>query len=60
MLELSAREARHAAIKPLTLTTSDGTMIVLPAGLAEGDQIILADRGLRAVLTVRVNFAGKA
>jgi hypothetical protein len=59
VLELSAREARHAATKPLTLTASDGTMIVLPAGLSEGDQIILTDRGLRAILTVRVNFARK-
>jgi curved DNA-binding protein CbpA len=59
VLELSAREARHAATKPLTLTTSDGTMIVLPAGLSEGDEIILADRGIRAVLTVHVNFARK-
>jgi curved DNA-binding protein CbpA len=59
VLELSAREARDVATNPLTLTTSDGTMIVLPAGLSDGDQIILADRGVRAVLTVRVNFARK-
>jgi curved DNA-binding protein CbpA len=57
VLELSAPEARHVATKPLTLTTSDGTMIMLPAGLSDGDQIILADRGIRVVLTVRVNFA---
>ena len=60
VLELSASEARLAATKPLTLTTSDGTMIVLPAGLRDGDQIILADRGIRAALTVCVNFARKS
>ena len=59
VLELSAREARLAATGPLTLTTSDGTVIVLPTGLSDGDQIILAHGGVRGVLTVRVNFARK-
>ncbi len=59
VLDLSAREARHAATKPLALTTNDGTAIVLPTGVSDGDQIILADRGIRAVLTLRVNFAPK-
>jgi curved DNA-binding protein CbpA len=56
-LELSAREARLAAIMPLTLTTTDGMTIALPAGLADGDQITIAVPGGRAVLTVRVNVA---
>jgi hypothetical protein len=59
VLELSAREAQLAATTQLTLTTDDGTMIVLPAGLRDGDQIIVAHRGVTAVLTVRVNFARK-
>jgi hypothetical protein len=59
VLELSAREARLAATMPLTLTTVNGTTIVLPAGLADGDQITIAAPEGRAVLTVRVNFARK-
>ena len=59
VLELSAREARLAASGPAPLTTSDGTVIVLPAGLSDGDQIILADGGVGAVLTVRVNVTRK-
>lgn len=57
VLELSAREARLAATMPLTLTTTDGLTIVLPAGLADGDQISIAAAEGRAVLTVRVNVA---
>ncbi len=59
VLELSAREARLAATMPLTLTTTGGITIVLPAGLADGDQITIAVPEGRAVLTVRVNFARK-
>ena len=59
VLELSAREARFAATMPLALTATDGITIVLPAGLADGDQITIAAPEGRAVLTVRVNFARK-
>jgi hypothetical protein len=59
VLELSAREARLAATRPLTLTTTGGITIVLPAGLADGDQIAIAAPEDLAVLTVRVNFARK-
>jgi hypothetical protein len=57
VLELSAREARLAATMPLTLTTTDGMTIVLPAGLADGDHISIAAAEGRAVLTVRINVA---
>jgi curved DNA-binding protein CbpA len=56
VLELSPREARLAATTPPTLTTN-GIAIVLPAGLADGDQITITVPAGRAVLTVRVNFA---
>jgi hypothetical protein len=59
VLELSAREARRAATVSLTLTTANGMTIVLPAGLADGDQITIAVPEGRAVLTVRVNAARK-
>jgi len=59
VLELSPREARLAATTPLTLTTADGIAIVLPAGLADGDQLSVPVADGRAVLTVRVNFARK-
>ena len=48
-----------AATMPLTLTTTNGIAVVLPAGLADGDQVILAAGDVRAVLTVWVNFARK-
>jgi curved DNA-binding protein CbpA len=54
MLELSPREARLAATMPLTLTTTNGIKIVLPAGLADGDRINVTFPDGRAVLTVRV------
>lgn len=57
MLELSEREARLAATTTLTLTTASGIMIVLPIGLADGDQITIAVPEGRAVLTVRVDVA---
>ena len=59
VLELSPREARLAATTPLTLTTTNGIAIVLPAGLADGDHVTIAVGDVRAVLTVRVNFARK-
>jgi len=57
VLELSAREARLAATTSLTLTTTNGMTIVLPAGVADGDEILVTLPEGRAVLTVRVNFA---
>lgn len=59
VLELSAREAQLAATGPLTLSTHDGLTIVLPAGLADGDQISVAVPAGTALLTIRVNFARK-
>jgi curved DNA-binding protein CbpA len=59
VLELSAREARLAATMPLTLATTNGMTIMLPAGLADGDQITIVVPEGRAVLTVRVNGARK-
>jgi DnaJ domain len=59
VLELSPREARLAATTPLTLTTANGIAIVLPTGLADGDQISVPVANCRAVLTVRVNFTLK-
>ena len=57
MLELSPREASLAATTPLRLTTANGNTIVLPAGVADGDQITVTFPEGRAVLTVRVNFS---
>jgi curved DNA-binding protein CbpA len=59
VLELSAREAQFAATTPLTLTTSNGLVIVLPAGIADGDQAAFTVPEGRAVLTIRVNFRTK-
>jgi curved DNA-binding protein CbpA len=59
VLELSPREARLAAATSLTLATGDGSAIVLPAGLADGDQISVPVADGVAVLTVRVNFTLK-
>lgn len=59
VLELSAREARLAATTPLTLTATNGIALVLPAGLADGDQVTFTGPEGRAVLTVRVDFGPK-
>jgi len=59
VLELSAREARGAVTVPLTLTATNGMTIVLPAGVADGDQITVAVPEGWAVLTVRVSVARK-
>ena len=59
VLELSPREARLAATTALTLTTIGGITILLPGGLADGDQITIVVPGGWALLTVRVNFARK-
>jgi curved DNA-binding protein CbpA len=60
VLELSACEARLAATTPLTLTTDNGLAIVLPAGLADGDQVTLTAGDVQIILTVRVNFRATA
>jgi curved DNA-binding protein CbpA len=52
VLELSAREARIAASRPLTLTATNGTAIVLPAGITDGDQLSIRVPDGWAVLTV--------
>jgi curved DNA-binding protein CbpA len=57
VLELSSREARIAATCSLALTTTNGIVITLPAGVADGDHITIASCDLRADLTVRVNLA---
>jgi hypothetical protein len=59
VLELSARGAQLAATTPLMLTTSTGLAIVLPAGVADGDQVAFTVPEGRAVLTVRVNSPPK-
>jgi curved DNA-binding protein CbpA len=56
VLELSASEARVAADAPLTLSNADGISLVLPAGVADGDQVIIEIGAARAVLTVRINL----
>ena len=57
VLQLSAREARLAATTPLTLTTTNGMSIVLPAGLANGDQVTFAMPDGWVLLTVCVDLA---
>jgi hypothetical protein len=59
VLELSPREARIAATSSLTLTTTNGIVITLPAGVTDGDQVTFVVGDVRAVLTVRVNSARK-
>ncbi len=59
VLELSPREAQIAAITALRLTDSNGVVIVLPAGVRDGDEVTLTaspSPGPGAMLlTVRVN-----
>jgi curved DNA-binding protein CbpA len=57
VLELSPREARLAATTSLTFTTAGGLALVLPAGVAEGDQVTIGIGDVRAALTIRVNSA---
>jgi curved DNA-binding protein CbpA len=59
VLELSPREARLAETMTLALTTSNGLAIVLPVGVADGDQVVFTVPEGRAVLTVRVDFTQK-
>ena len=55
VLELTDREAAHLARFPLTLTDAHGGRIVIPAGTADGDQLLLPDRGGPIVFHVRVH-----
>ncbi len=57
VLELSPREAQIAAVTALRLTDSHGVVIVLPAGVRDGDEVTLdAGPGPSTVLlSVRVN-----
>jgi len=54
VLELTRREAFLAATTSLTLTTTSGLAIVLPAGVTDGDQVTFTVPDRRVVLTVRV------
>lgn len=60
VLDLSAREAQLVAVAPLTLTTTDGALIVLPAGLRDGDEVTLRAGADTIRLAVRVDPAGKS
>ena len=55
VLELTDREAAHLAHFALTLTDAHGGRIVIPAGTADGDQLMLRDRGELIVVRVRVH-----
>ena len=55
VLELTDREAAHLARFPLMLTDANGGRILVPAGTADGDQLVLHDRGEVIVLRVRVH-----
>ena len=53
VLELTALEAAHLAHFPLTLTNGRNARIVLPAGTADGDELMLCDSDRLIVLQVR-------
>jgi len=55
VLELTDREAAHLARFPLILTDAHGGHILVPAGTAHGDRLVLHDRGELIVLRVRVH-----
>jgi curved DNA-binding protein CbpA len=55
VLELTDREAAHLARFPLILTDAHGGRILVPAGTAHGDQLVLHHRGELIVLRVRVH-----
>lgn len=55
VLELTDREAAHLARFPLILTDAHGGRILVPAGTAHGDQLVLHGRGELIVLRVRVH-----
>jgi curved DNA-binding protein CbpA len=58
VLELTNREAAHLARFPLILTDAHGGSILVPAGTAHGDQLVLHDRGELIVIRVRVHGKG--
>ena len=53
VLELTALEAAHLAHFPLTLTNGRNGRIVLPAGTADGDELVIRDGARVIVLQVR-------
>jgi hypothetical protein len=53
-LELSWQEAQLAATGPLRLVGDDGLTIALPAGIRDGDQLVLTILDRVITLTVRV------
>ncbi|MDQ2897171.1 MAG: J domain-containing protein [Actinomycetota bacterium] len=55
VLWLSPREAQIAAVTALRLTDSNGVVIVLPAGVRDGDEVTLTAGPDTMLLTVRVN-----
>ena len=55
VLELTDQEAAHLARSPLVLTDAHGDRILVPAGTAHGDQLVLHDRGELIVVHVRVH-----
>jgi curved DNA-binding protein CbpA len=55
VLELTDREAAHLARFPLILTDAHGGRILVPAGTAQGDQLVLHHGGELIVIRVRVH-----
>jgi curved DNA-binding protein CbpA len=55
VLELNDEEATHLGRFPLILTDAHGGRVVIPAGTAHGDRLVLDDRGQLIVLHVRVH-----
>lgn len=55
VLELSPREAQLAAVTALRLTDSNGVVIVLPAGVRDGDEVTLTASPDTTFLAVRGN-----
>jgi curved DNA-binding protein CbpA len=54
ILELSRNEARHLALRPLTLTDGHGGTIVLPAGSGPGDEITMHCNDRPVILTIQL------
>ncbi len=58
ILELSADEAEQVARQPLVLRDAQGGVIVLPAGLRDGDEITVVHAGRPVVLAIRMRTRG--
>jgi curved DNA-binding protein CbpA len=58
VLELSPAEAAQAARRPLVLSDARGEVIVLPAGIGNGDEITVVHAGRPVVLAVHVRTRG--